>query len=401
MNSNSPDVDGITTILASTSLDENSNCFRMSSETVPMKSRWKCESNSCKNVSPPFLVVPEGNAYCCPKHHKPQPHNGSELITCSAMRNDGTDCTMRDYRVIYSNQKHKDIFLCEYHELFMRGQLVRDRREKFPNPLQPTFSRQPSADIEVHIVGKRHPCVVFNGSQFDELTQGYDSEIKASIRSAIYEYFEFLSKPQEAALKELRKQLGRKPSDEESEKLEDRYRDHLARGCIYLLMPFPSKLQLEKMSSEDQTLCEKGVLIKIGYTSNLKKRLQCYKRCEVSSDPIKTFPETPTDSETGSDGLGFVHLLEKILHQIWTFEQRDILCKCAAAMDKNGLEKFPGKLKCHTEIFVFEREVDEERMDAFDENVKLMQPHIERWLKAIELLENRYKEILDSHKQEL
>ncbi|KAF9352927.1 hypothetical protein BGX26_009298 [Mortierella sp. AD094] len=56
------------------------------------------------------------------------------------------------------------------------------------------------------------------------------------------------------------------------------HREHPARGCVYLLMPMPCEDEFEGMNPDNRSVCEKGVLIKIGYSSNLQQRLYHHKK---------------------------------------------------------------------------------------------------------------------------
>ncbi|KAF9357095.1 hypothetical protein BGX26_004269 [Mortierella sp. AD094] len=278
-----------------------------------------------------------------------------------------------------------------------RGHNVRSEREKLGRPLKPTFSRKdklPSA-IKIQIPGENSPCLVFPRWQLDMLTHGYDPEIQASIHKVIKDYFASLQKK----LSKAHKEAGREPRKENADKPDKGDRGHLrARGCVYLLMPEPSEIEFEEMNTEDRLACEKGVLIKIGYSRNLRQRLNQHKTyCKVDSDPIATFPETRIDDDTNLRGIGFVYLLEKILHQIWTLEQRDIPCLCGKNKNKGTGVAI---MTLHTEIFVFERKEDKTHEDAFKENVRLMEPHIMKWMNAIKSLESLYKKIIAFHSAE-
>ncbi|KAF9994500.1 hypothetical protein BGZ79_000746 [Entomortierella chlamydospora] len=232
------------------------------------------------------------------------------------------------------------------------------------------------------------PRVIFPGWQFES----YDPEIKARIRETIEEYFKFIGQTNAKAREKFIQGYEGYPYSMEQD-FNTKYRDHLARGCIYLLTLTPGEDQYERMSPKDRLECEKGVLIKIGYTADLKKRLYHYQNdCKLGSVSISTFPWTPPDAGKGLGGLGLVHLLEKILHQIWTFEQRDVPCICGN-IENNDTSVV--NMTCHTEVFAFEREEDETREKAFSENLKLMEPHIMKWKDAIESLDYLYHEILD------
>ncbi|KAF9354718.1 hypothetical protein BGX26_007458, partial [Mortierella sp. AD094] len=231
-------------------------------------------------MSPPFLVVPKGERYSCPWHNN-QIQFSSEVTLCSGIEPNGSKCWRRDYSVLYDNQDDKGIFLCWYHKSQKRGLLARIQKDESGNTLQPVFSRRgelPSADIEVKIPGEKELRVIFPGWQFDALTHGYDPRIKASIRKVIEDYFAFLRRKRPKALKELRKEVGREPRKGEVDELDWRYRCHLARGWVYLLMNTPTDEGLTYATPGYQSQRRKGVLIKIGHTNAPRKRMETYEK---------------------------------------------------------------------------------------------------------------------------
>ncbi|KAF9104059.1 hypothetical protein BGX27_010256, partial [Mortierella sp. AM989] len=172
------------------------HCYYFKDNTRGVNSfRWECNYNGCQILSPRFLVVPHDEDYFCSYHRSLfLPADGHETRYCSAIKNDGRNCTLG----ISIKHNHSGILLCEHHSIQMRGRNVRTWSQRNGILLQPAFTRQdnpPSSDITFHNYCRQAPIVVFPGWQFDALTQGYNPYIKNSIRRTIEEYFAFLSEP--------------------------------------------------------------------------------------------------------------------------------------------------------------------------------------------------------------
>ncbi|KAF9372488.1 hypothetical protein BGX21_004777, partial [Mortierella sp. AD011] len=231
------------------------------------------------------------------------------------------------------------------------------------------------------------------------LTAGYTSDIKAKIRKEIEEYFAFVGQSKEKAYEMFQRQKGKRKG------FNKEYNNHLGRGCVYLFTLQPSEDEYERMNPGDYLECKKGVLIKIGYSANLDQRLGYYEndcKKKVRSKPIETFPETPIDAGKDFGALGFAHLLEKILHQIWTLEQYDIHCICSDEKDRREGKKVSDvvNMTCHMEVFLFERKETETRKEAFNENIRFMKPHILKWMDAIKSLDDLYRKSEVFHNRE-
>ncbi|KAI1319680.1 hypothetical protein EDD11_003374 [Mortierella claussenii] len=403
----------------------------------------------CKNESPPAYQPDPKSPYLCTFHYRhPLSRKGGDprRFRCRAIIKDRSQCKNHEYKHLCP-EDNEMTFRCIRHATFQRGALFRQRRQEqrqlrkqeqlhqqkqqkqqkqqqqqqqkleydlFDDRQEPEWDRggpAPSEDITVQIrVGAATENnlswrTVIPGWRFDELTFNYDPLIKDEIRKVIQDYFRFL-------------RMARASDLEEGSKEWVQYRAHLANGHVYLLCPHDRS---ESAMAEDEPPrplprrlvhkhgCSNGGAqkppeplvhdgeehagedegmefpIKIGYASNIKRRVASYRVCSFFQGWVVYFNNASTMTKTHGtyrEPLVFVHLLEQILHRVWIAQQSDFECLCGIT---------------HIEFFWFKGPKDKTFDQAFDTVSKRMAPHIMRWIDVMKSLKDLYEEVCSFH----
>ncbi|KAG0307733.1 hypothetical protein BGZ98_009932 [Dissophora globulifera] len=204
--------------------------------------------------------------------------------------------------------------------------------------------------------------VLFSGKEFDDLTSYYGPAVKALIRSVIKDHFEYLHFTQN-------ERMAAAQNYSQKISIKGQYVRVLRKGSVYLTTATLTREIIARIQDEDERkITKNSILVKIGCTGNSKKRLQAFAASAKRGCCIKT-----PDFEN-SLSVCFPILLESILHQVFVYHQVDIPCHCQ------------GIRSTHIEIFRFERLAGESDEDAFNEAMKIVKPHIDRWEMAFSKL---------------
>ncbi|KAI8601006.1 hypothetical protein EDD21DRAFT_375643 [Dissophora ornata] len=223
--------------------------------------RWECPyANSdthfkCLNKSVPYLKVPKDGKYFCPRHYEGKIGSDPERLRCVAITADRRRCNKQDYRVLHPD-KDESTFLCEGHSGSNRGRIFRASVEDQSIYTLCRLKSKPSEDIRVLVrVGPTEFKwrVIFTGLLFDELTSGYGPKVKVEIRHIIEKYFNDLVTTKEEAQVAFHKYWQRYPKEDERKKINEKYRDLLARGFVYLTMPIG--MDASALDMEGQCKC--------------------------------------------------------------------------------------------------------------------------------------------------
>ncbi|KAF9912129.1 hypothetical protein BX616_010404 [Lobosporangium transversale] len=384
--------------------------FRIDCNRTPNSCRWRCGRACCTNMSPPQLIVPKNLTYYCQRHYHPKGGSGGasgrpgedpNRWRCIALTRLGRQCMKQDYRILHPTHT-EDTFRCEDHKNYLRGRTFRRHKKALLvsahkaslNDISVLKERAPSQDLYVNIpFGTRskqtiQQCLVFTGQQFDELTEEYTPATKDSIRRVIQDYFEVLQHPEEHDLLKTQAYIGRELNEREKAGIRYKYRDHLAHGCLYLMAPCnrQQQQQLEYLNKKQRPSYSKGcIYIKIGYSSNLRKRIPGFYGCADSL--VKSFFDTSSISPDGFRSMGLVCLLEKIIHEIFLEQQEDLNCLCGRVHLEYFRFEWPSNVETSLPTFA----------EVFDESEKQIRTQVLKWVRVVKGMEILYKQLCSFH----
>ncbi|KAF9214433.1 hypothetical protein CPC16_007902 [Podila verticillata] len=193
-------------------------------------------------------------------------------------------------------------------------------------------------DINVMIRGEW--WTVISSQQFRELTMDCTPEARQNIYFLIEDYFNFLDSERAYGQQQNMRLEGL--SQPQKRDLGMRIRDHIAQGRVYMASFSLSLADMASLRSSDSRTWGKlartdASLVKIGYSKFFADERvgQLAQVCGIHGPRIlTTFPSEQQNA------LGFVHLLEKIIHELCAGRQADVYC--------NGCGR------THKEYFVFE-----------------------------------------------
>lgn len=127
---------------------------------------------------------------------------------------------------------------------------------------------------------------------------------------------------------------------------------------------------------------DSSVGFKVGYTAGLQTRIAYFKTdgCPVDVCTFRTFPHTPVTVQQCEKPLGFVFLLEMIIHSILKANQYDFICGHS------------GKWITHTEYFWFKAcQGDEAPFKKTKAEIReLLDLMITPWMNAVRDWDDRF-----------
>ncbi|KAF8947485.1 hypothetical protein BGZ47_009006 [Haplosporangium gracile] len=260
---------------------------------------------------------------------------------CSANLNGQfQQCTMTNCL----NYDDIDAYLCVFHETYMRGAIFRRRFTDFATTAlisydQSTLSVPGQAAQDVQIVHGTRATTVFSGAKLDELTTGLHREIKAGIIHHIEDYILF---------------LGDRPDKHNVLKESDSH--------------FGARYRQQVLVDASN-----GLAVMVGFTTNLRVRLQYLQECSANQAALATFPQTSRHAARCMQPAFLVELLAGVVHELLVAHQHDIWCPCNSL---NG--------RTHTQVYWFQG------LNAVQPFAKLMSslgPKIQKWVDALKVVE--------------
>ncbi|KAF9093304.1 hypothetical protein BGX23_003472 [Mortierella sp. AD031] len=290
-----------------------------------------------------------------------------------------TNCPVLNYNDI-------NIHLCSSHETYMQGSIFRSRFPGFDltaflmDVQSATDAREDAPDIQLF------DATVLYGHELDDLTADLHPNIKASIIKYIEDYFFFLENSTENdaldALMESDSQFATRYRQQvvnngvvNSELLRRFKNECRGSGCVFVLEYDPSPEAIEMMDDEGQEAVEDALAVMVGFTTNLQSRLSYLKKCPTNQSYLRTFPATLRHARKCLRPAVFVELLAGIVHEILVPYQHDIWCPCKTP---NG--------RTHTQIYWFQ---GLEPAAPFYRLMDTLEPRIQQWVDAFELIKNR------------
>ncbi|KAG0341711.1 hypothetical protein BG000_008272 [Podila horticola] len=200
--------------------------------------------------------------------------------------------------------------------------------------------------------------------------------IRRNIYNVLREYFGFLQSDFAFAQQQKSELWGMHAHNKRA--LGMKLRDHIAVGRVYMCHVQPSDRIWSQSIHENPEVNCFGSLVKIGYTTFLAQERvkQLARNCGYESYKlVSTFP-----SEDDAP-VGFVHLLEKIIHELCARRQVDIYCHACGMT--------------HVEFFMFEDIGDRDRSDSLNMHIGRLHLDIARWIDALVKAWDLFKMVVD------
>ncbi|KAF9324496.1 hypothetical protein BG006_000464 [Podila minutissima] len=193
---------------------------------------------------------------------------------------------------------------------------------------------------EVIVMVRGVPRVVLSSEQFRELTMDYKPLVRQNIYFLFQDYFDFLFS--DRAYGQYQTSQLAKLTPLQKRELGMKTRDRIAQGRIYMTSFMFSMADMSSLKKSDIKAYEKlnrtdASIVKIGYSKYFADERvdQLAQQCNIHFPKVlATFPSEQQDA------LGFVHLLEKIIHELCRGRRTEAYC--------NGCRR------THKEYFVFE-----------------------------------------------
>ncbi|KAG0032911.1 hypothetical protein BGZ81_009859 [Podila clonocystis] len=215
-------------------------------------------------------------------------------------------------------------------------------------------------DIQVRIRGQTH--TIIEGDDFLDLTSDCDPDTRQNLYDILKEYFDFLNTDQAFAQQQRNKIKDLSPT--EKQELGVKVRDHIAEGRVIFCSFQPSDQDMASINSKvRESIGGNGTLVKISYaTGPVDKRVsQLAKECRLQH--LEVVVSYPGEKQ---DPIGFVHLLEMIIHELYATRREDMYC---SECDKT-----------HEGIFEFEAVGKRKRVESTRLHVQSMTREILKWV---------------------
>ncbi|KAG0039869.1 hypothetical protein BGZ82_006421 [Podila clonocystis] len=232
-------------------------------------------------------------------------------------------------------------------------------------------------EIIVMVRGVRR--VVLSSEQFRELTMDCKPLVRQNIYFLLQDYFDFLFS--DRAYGQYQTWQLTKLTPPQKRELGMKIRDHIARGRVYMASFAFSMADLTSLKKNDIKAWEKLVrtdasIVKIGYSKYFAHERvgQLAQQCNIHfPEVLATFPSEQQDA------LGFVHLLEKIIHELCRGRRTEAYCN--------------GCTRTHKEYFVFEEIGGCTSKESVRIHVDSMTRDIMKWTHFLRQSEDLYNEI--------
>ncbi|KAH7050488.1 hypothetical protein BKA57DRAFT_458868 [Linnemannia elongata] len=253
-------------------------------------------------------------------------------VRCTSFTKEGLQCKETSNKLKPYSQQEEWGYLCRKHgnSMLQRGHLYRSgmpasllaRVEISPFILSKDLENQKEHnDLSFELFQRKE--IIITADEFNDLTWYLDSSIKKRLRTVICSYLQFLSSGD---------LQWRKDFDSFSRKEDQElYEECLKKGYVYIMECNEHDMANVRLIQD----FDSSVGFKIGYSGNLTERIleigRCH--CKVELTSFRAFPGEVTvqnllrSTEHDVNPLGFVYLLEKIMHEIFVAHQYDISCK--------------------------------------------------------------------------
>ncbi|KAF9307327.1 hypothetical protein BGZ74_007138 [Mortierella antarctica] len=223
---------------------------------------------------------------------------------------------------------------------------------------------------EVIVMVRGVPRVVLSSEQFRELTMDCKPLVRQNIYFLLQDYFDFLFS--DRAYGQYQTSQLAKLTPPQKRELGMKIRDHIAQGRVYMASFMFSMADMSSLKKSDIKAYEKlnrtdASIVKIGYSKYFADERvgQLAQQCNI---------HVPKQ-----DALGFVHLLEKIIHELCRGRRTEAYC--------NGCRR------THKEYFVFEEIGECTAKESVRIHVDSMKRDIMRWTHFLRQSEGLYNEV--------
>ncbi|KAF9275517.1 hypothetical protein BGZ74_003994 [Mortierella antarctica] len=204
-----------------------------------------------------------------------------------------------------------------------------------------SIEREVYGDIQMRIRGQSH--TIIDRAKFFELTAYCDPDAGHNIYYIIKEYFSFLNSDHAFAQQQNAILWGLLPT--EKKELGIKVHDHIAEGRVFIFSFQPSDRDMATIDSKVRTsISGNGTLVKISYaTGPVDKHMsKLADECELQFPKlIASYPKKKQSP------IGFVHLLEKVIQELYNAQQKDVYCHGCGKIHGDIFEfEAVGKCKC-------------------------------------------------------
>ncbi|KAF9119260.1 hypothetical protein BGW39_000434 [Mortierella sp. 14UC] len=215
-----------------------------------------------------------------------------------------------------------DTYLCSYHETYKKGAIFRKQVPDFEETAllsanQPVSSETGMRTLNTYLHRKREAQSFFSGAQLDELTTDLHPAIKANILHFIQDYLLFLddSPDRHKILMGSKSQFGAryrqhvlKDGSLDDCRLGKFEKECISSGCVFVVQVDPTDKAVAKMNDDGQAASD-GLAIMVGFTTNLKYRLENLQGCSINTAALSTFPPTSPGASKCASPVVLVELL--------------------------------------------------------------------------------------------
>ncbi|KAG0032909.1 hypothetical protein BGZ81_009857 [Podila clonocystis] len=232
---------------------------------------------------------------------------------------------------------------------------------------------------DVIVMVRGVPRVVLSSEQFRKLTMDCKPLARQNIYFLLQDYFGFLFS--DRAYGQYQTSQLAKLTPLQKRELGMKIRDHIAQGRVYMASFTFSMADMTSLQKNDINAWEKlfrtdASIVKIGYSKYFadERVAQLAQQCNIHLPKVlATFPSEQQDA------LGFVHLLEKIIHELCRGRRTEAYC--------NGCKR------THKEYFVFEEIGGCTSKESVRIHVDSMKRDIMKWIHFLRQSEGLYNEI--------
>ncbi|KAG0099695.1 hypothetical protein BGZ93_006356 [Podila epicladia] len=265
-------------------------------------------------------------------------------------------------------QELGDMSLDEYDDYYEYEEYSKDSGEYHGNDVDDCvddYDEESDDDDETEVYNDIHVCIRGQSHtviESDAFHVECNSDTRRNLYDILEEYFDFLST--DLAFAQQQRDKIKCLSPIEKQELGVKVRDHIADGRVFFCSFQPSDQDLATIGSEvRKSISGNGTLVKIRYATGpvYKSVSQLAKECRLQhSEVVASYP-----GEKQSP-IGFVHLLEKVIQELFATRQEDMQCHGCGMI--------------HGDIFEFEAVGKRKRTESARLHVQSMAREILKWV---------------------